>query len=243
MSPGKVMTLDDMKPAIRQLLVALDFPHSECHIVHTDLQLKNFLLPGPEPGYLSRFEEAEVTSPSPRKVLKDRTIYRSLGFLPQGGLPILADFGEARFGDKEHIDDIMPNVYRAPEVILRSGWSYKMDIWNIARGAWDIVSLRTVIDGKNPNGVFDDRVHMAELVALLSPPPPKFREQKHLSSVFWDESGTWKEVVPIPDITLESLAKTVEVEDKEGFCGGSGRPCNGTPRTGRRLWNHYTTSG
>lgn len=28
-------TLDFMKPAIRQLLVALDFLHSECHIIHT----------------------------------------------------------------------------------------------------------------------------------------------------------------------------------------------------------------
>jgi non-specific serine/threonine protein kinase len=35
MSPGQVMTLDDMKPGIRQLLIALDFLHSECRIIHT----------------------------------------------------------------------------------------------------------------------------------------------------------------------------------------------------------------
>ncbi|KAE8137298.1 kinase-like domain-containing protein [Aspergillus pseudotamarii] len=217
MSPGHVMTLDDMKPGIRQLLIALDFLHSECHIIHTDLQLKNLLLPGPEISYLSRFEEAEITDPSPRKILKERTIYQTLNFLPRGGLPVLADFGEARLGDIDHTDDIMPNVYRAPEVILRSSWSYKVDIWNVAMVAWDIVSPRTLIDGKNANGIFDDRVHMAELVALLGPPPPEFREQRHLSSVFWDESGRWKEVVPIPDITLESLADKVEGEDKAGF--------------------------
>ncbi|KKK13213.1 hypothetical protein ARAM_000564 [Aspergillus rambellii] len=217
MSPGHVMSLDDMKPGIRQLLIALDFLHSECHIIHTDLQLKNLLLPGPETSYLSRFEEAEVTDPSPRKILKDRTIYKSLGFLSRGGLPVLTDFGEARSGEKEHDDDIMPNVYRAPEVILRSSWGYKVDIWNVAMVAWDIVSPRTLINGKNVDGVFDDRVHMAELVALLGPPPPEFREQRHLSSVFWDESGTWKEVAPIPDITIETLAEKVKGEDKEGF--------------------------
>ncbi|PKY08810.1 kinase-like protein [Aspergillus campestris IBT 28561] len=191
MSPGHVMTLDDMKPGIRQLLIALDFLHSECHVIHTD--------------------------PSPRKILKDRTIYKTLSFIPRGGLPLLADFGEARIGDEEHNEDIMPNVYRAPEVILRSKWSYKVDIWNIAMVAWDIVSPRTLINGKNPSGVFDDRVHMAELVALLGPPPPEFREQRHLSSVFWDESGDWKEVVPLPEITLESLAEMVKGEDNEGF--------------------------
>lgn len=35
MFPGHAMTLDDMKPGIRQLLIALDFLHSECHIIHT----------------------------------------------------------------------------------------------------------------------------------------------------------------------------------------------------------------
>lgn len=60
---------------------------------------------------------------------------------------------------------------------------------------------------------------MAELVALLGPPPPEFRDQRkrHLSSTFWDESGNWKDVAPIPDITLESLAEGIEGEDKEGF--------------------------
>ncbi|KAE8310447.1 kinase-like domain-containing protein [Aspergillus transmontanensis] len=189
MSPGHVMTLDDMKPGIRQLLIALDFLHAECHIIHTDLQLKNLLLPGPETSYLSRFEEAGVTDPSPRKVLKDRTIYKSLGFLPKGGLPVLADFGEARLGDKEHNEDIMPNVYRAPEVVLRSSWGYKVDIWSVAMIAWDIVSSRTLINGRNPDGIFDDRVHIAELIALLGPPPPQSRKQRHLSSAFWDKEG------------------------------------------------------
>lgn len=84
-------------------------------------------------SYLSRFEEAEVADPSPRKILDDRKIYKSLSFLPRdGGLPLLTDFGEARLGDEENNDDIMPNIYRAPEVILRSSWDYKVDIWNVA---------------------------------------------------------------------------------------------------------------
>ncbi|QKX63522.1 uncharacterized protein TRUGW13939_10693, partial [Talaromyces rugulosus] len=236
MSPGQAMSLDDMKPGIRQLLVALDYLYSECHIIHTgnisilltslcygsnsdaDLQLKNLLLPGPETSYLSRFEEAEVADPSPRKILHDRELYRSLSFLPRGGgLPLLTDFGEARPGDKENNDDIMPNVYRAPEVMLRSNWGYKVDIWNVAMVAWDIVCSRTLVNGKNADGIFDDRVHMAELVALLGPPPAEFREQRHLSSVFWDESGNWKETAPIPSTTLESLAANIQGEDKEGF--------------------------
>ncbi|OQE14604.1 hypothetical protein PENSTE_c034G08243 [Penicillium steckii] len=211
------MTLEDMKPCIRQLLGALDYLHSECQIIHTDLQLKNLFLPGPDISYLSRFEEAEAGDPSPRKILKDRIIYQSLSFLPRPGLPLLGDFGEARFGDLEHTDDIMPNAYRVPEVILRSSWGYKVDTWSVGMIAWRLVCSGGLTNGINEDGIFDDRVHMAELIALLGPPSSNFRAQRHLSSAFWDESGNWKEGAPIPDITLEKLAENIEGEDKEGF--------------------------
>ena len=83
--------------------------------------------------------------------------------------------------------------------------------------AWDIVSSCTLVDGKNPDGVFDDRFHLAELVALLGPPPPEFRQRSHLSSVFWDNAGNWKGLTSVPDKTLEGLAIDVRGEDKEGF--------------------------
>lgn len=65
-------------------------------------------------------------------MLADRTIYRSSRFPLSDGLPLLSDFGEARFGDEEHTEDIMPNVYRAPEVVLKANWDYTVDIWNVA---------------------------------------------------------------------------------------------------------------
>jgi hypothetical protein len=66
-------------------------------------------------------------------VLKDRTIYKSSGFPPSNGLPLLTDFGEARFGEVDHDGgDIMPKAYRAPEVIRKGKWDYEVDIWNAA---------------------------------------------------------------------------------------------------------------
>lgn len=271
--PGNAVTLEDMKVCIRQLLIALDFLHSVAGVIHTgtyaflssdierliclDLQLKNLLLPTPKPEALFEFEEEELRMPSARKVLQDRTIYKSSRFPPGDGLPLFSDFGEARLGDEEHNEDIMPDPYRAPEVILRANWDYKVDIWSVAMvvsplpsyeilqvagienmlicmlKAWDIVSSSTLIKGRNPDGIFDDRVHLAELVALLGCPPPEFRERSHLSSVFWDNSGTWKGLAPIPDITLESLAVNIKGDDKDGFlrwirralqCNPSDRP-------------------
>lgn len=47
------------------------------------------------------------------------------------GAPVLSDFGSAVYGDQEHMEDVQPNIYRAPEVILEVPWSYKIDIWNV----------------------------------------------------------------------------------------------------------------
>jgi serine/threonine protein kinase len=82
------------------------------------------------------FEEAEVSNPSPRKVVDDRSIYlsRKLGIPQKHGRPVLSDFGEARFGSKAdtYYDDVQPFMYRAPEVLLRMPWNEKIDIWNLA---------------------------------------------------------------------------------------------------------------
>ena len=47
------------------------------------------------------------------------------------GLPVLCDLGEARVGNNAHSGDIMPGIYRAPEVILDLEWDCKVDIWSI----------------------------------------------------------------------------------------------------------------
>lgn len=82
------------------------------------------------------FEEAEISNPSPRKVVGDRAIYhsRKLGIPKKHGRPVLSDFGEARFGSESgtYCGDVQPFMYRAPEVLLRMPWNEKIDIWNLA---------------------------------------------------------------------------------------------------------------
>lgn len=46
------------------------------------------------------------------------------------GAPVLCDFGAAVPGDKEHTEDVQPNIYRAPEAILGVPWTHAIDIWN-----------------------------------------------------------------------------------------------------------------
>lgn len=52
-----------------------------------------------------------------------------------------------------------------------------------------MVCTRTLFDGRNSDGIFDDRVHLAEMVAIMGPPPTDFIERSKVGSVFWDENG------------------------------------------------------
>ena len=74
-----------------------------------------------------------MNAPTARKILDDgRTIHTSQIIVPGNGLPLLSDLGECRFTDRDNSGAIMPNQYRAPEVILNMNWDLKVDIWNVA---------------------------------------------------------------------------------------------------------------
>lgn len=80
---------------------------------------------------ISQIEKSELEQPIARKVLNDRTIYKSRSMPLSTCPPVLCDLGEARVGTQKHRGDIMPGIYRAPEVILGMDWDSKVDIWAI----------------------------------------------------------------------------------------------------------------
>lgn len=91
-------------------------------------------------------EQAERADPASRKILADRTIYNSR-YPDQSvrGIPRLSDFGEARFADAEGTgrEDIMPDMYRVPEVTMQMGWDEKVGTWSVAM----VVSGRSLQGG------------------------------------------------------------------------------------------------
>jgi serine/threonine protein kinase len=75
--------------------------------------------------------EEELSDPSPRKIREDgNIIFKSRGIVT-GDIqyPTICDFGEARFGKDEYEEHAMPDLYRAPEILLHTAWTSKIDIW------------------------------------------------------------------------------------------------------------------
>lgn len=97
-----------------------------------DLQPNNILVGVNDESVLSILEQDELSSPSPRKLDKDRVIYLSRPMFLIKGEPLLSDLGEACLGER-YKGIIMPSLYRAPEVILGLEWNNKVDIWGLGQ--------------------------------------------------------------------------------------------------------------
>ncbi|GIK07106.1 hypothetical protein Aspvir_002761 [Aspergillus viridinutans] len=215
--PGGVMSSAMVRTTIRNILAALDFLHTEAGVVHTDLQPNNVLLGIKDESILSKFETAELEAPVPRKTLEVRTIYISRPLPISYGTPVLCDLGEARLGTDEQQGDIMPDIYRAPEVILNMTWDYKVDIWNVGMVIWDLFEHGHLFRARNPEGKLDDGYHLAEMQAVLGDPPLEFLARSEKSLEFWDKNGKWKGAAPVPDYGLDTLEERLQGDEKDDF--------------------------
>lgn len=79
----------------------------------------------------------QKANPQLYKEVDGYPIYQSradFGGLRKGvGLLKMNDFGAAVFGNVStpHRHDIQPEQFCAPEVLLKAGWTYSADIWNL----------------------------------------------------------------------------------------------------------------
>lgn len=88
---------------------------------------------------LKDVEDQEAQDPSVPIITKGSNgivssiVYKSRPTLPEfSGHPILTDFGQMRqFEGCVNSDWWMPDLYRAPEVLLGLPWSFPVDIWSI----------------------------------------------------------------------------------------------------------------
>ncbi|PCG98365.1 Hypothetical protein PENO1_058310 [Penicillium occitanis (nom. inval.)] len=80
---------------LQRLFLALDYLHTECQIIHTDIKADNIMFGIADDSVFSDVEEDELQRPVPRKEADGRTIYtsRELRIPKEWGAPVLCDFG------------------------------------------------------------------------------------------------------------------------------------------------------
>lgn len=94
-----------------------------------DIQEGNIMFSIEDEAELKTIEEDEISEPSARKVYEGGATFLTRQLYTEIGNPKLIDLGEARFGQDAYTEQVMPDLYRAPEVILGLPWDEKIDIW------------------------------------------------------------------------------------------------------------------
>ncbi|KAF3479599.1 kinase domain-containing [Arthroderma uncinatum] len=210
-----------LKGGLRHLLLALDYLHTECKLVHTDIKADNILHAIADKGILESFMKDEMKMPSPRKYVDKAPIYTSRRFgLPEDfGRIVLSDFGEVVKGDVKRNHNAQPDVYRSPEVMLQAAWSYPIDIWNVGAMIWDVFEGGHLFHGIDPEkGCYTTRAHLAEIIGLLGPPSLDLLQRGVRSKEFFSEDGQWIADCPIPQgNSLEKTELVLTGRNKEMF--------------------------
>ncbi|KAJ5413535.1 hypothetical protein N7465_005840 [Penicillium sp. CMV-2018d] len=249
------MPLPLIKTYIRALLTGLDYLHKECRTVHTggwlDLKLENIMVSFEDPTVLADFIDSQLEKPMASKIdAVGRPVYQSHNnFGPLKSLrsiPQLVDFGLATRLEED--DDwgvwpIQPDHYRAPEVILGNGWQMSVDIWNLGVLLWDMIEGKELFRHiHDQEGRYDAKLHIAEMIALLGPPPPEILQryqymreyswpqhvrredgrlcetaEEYFCGPFFDNTGHFLYEDLIPDRKLDATASFLGGEEREAF--------------------------
>jgi hypothetical protein len=100
--------------------------------------------------------------------------------------------------------DVMPDFYRAPEVILGMEWDEKIDIWCVGlmvslqnhapvpkthiKKIWDLFQGTRLFYALKDR-ILNDEQHLAEMVSLMGPPPKAFLERSPKCREYWNADG------------------------------------------------------
>ncbi|KAE8307956.1 protein kinase [Aspergillus transmontanensis] len=200
-----------VKMITRQLLLALDFLHRECGIIHTDLKPTNILLELENPNrtishYLSEVPARTDSQRGGTAPLRE-VIPTSLVSETKNLHVRLIDFGVASWKEHHLSDLIQSPALRAPEVTIGVPWDTGVDIWSLGCLVMELVQGIVLFSGEaSSKGVWtaeDD--HLARIIEVLGQFPLHFIEKGNRAAQFFDKQGNLLRIPNLKPTCLEHL--------------------------------------
>jgi serine/threonine protein kinase len=168
-----------------QLLETLEFLHS-FRLIHTDLKIENVLL------------------------MNDREVTYGYQRVPESTRIKVIDFGGACYDDDKKSSVINTRQYRAPEVILGTGWSMPSDMWSAG------CILAELYQGELLFSTHDNLEHLALMERMVGPFPrrllKKAKANSHLAKEAFDSNDRHRMDRVLPAENSLFVKKSVALE-------------------------------
>ncbi|EEP77012.1 predicted protein [Uncinocarpus reesii 1704] len=172
-----------VRSLIHRLFFSVNWLHGNCNTIHTDISPQNVLSEIEDNTPLRDIEEQESQDPSIPIIPSNGAapVYRSRSTAPElGGIPILTDFSQMRLaqegGNKEWC---MPDIYRAPEVLLKLPFNYPVDMWSIGVMSPDFLTYFN----KNGQFKFEAEIPKTSLEGFITTIPRGEEKEQFLSFI------------------------------------------------------------
>ncbi|XP_015889589.3 uncharacterized protein LOC107424333 [Ziziphus jujuba] len=167
----------------------------------------------PNGGVTMNIIEKKLKRRARRAVAKISERRASMGGAPKSernldGIDVrckVVDFGNACWADKQFAEEIQTRQYRAPEVILQSGYSFSVDMWSFACTAFELATGDMMFAPKSGQGFCEDEDHLALMMELLGKIPRKVAIGGARSKDLFDRHGDLKRIRRLKYWSLDKL--------------------------------------
>nr|7DD1_A Chain A, SRSF protein kinase 1,SRSF protein kinase 1 [Homo sapiens] len=222
------LPLPCVKKIIQQVLQGLDYLHTKCRIIHTDIKPENILLSVNE-QYIRRLA-AEATewqrsgAPPPSGSAVSTAPATAGNFLvnplePKNAEKLkvkIADLGNACWVHKHFTEDIQTRQYRSLEVLIGSGYNTPADIWSTACMAFELATGDYLFEPHSGEEYTRDEDHIALIIELLGKVPRKLIVAGKYSKEFFTKKGDLKHITKLkPWGLFEVLVEKYEWSQEE----------------------------
>ncbi|KAM9350282.1 SRSF protein kinase 3 [Symphorus nematophorus] len=186
-----------VKQILTQVLQGLEYLHTQCKIIHTDIKPENILLCLEEQslkvpaggsssssvltGKEAKSTEKEMVNPYS---LKEITVK-------------IADLGSSCWVYKHFCEEIQTRQYRSLEVLLGSEYGPPADIWSVACMAFELVTGDSLFKPKARESISLEEDHIAQIMELLGKIPPAVVLSGKYSAEYFDRRGDLRRVGPL----------------------------------------------
>ncbi|XP_037627450.1 SRSF protein kinase 3 [Sebastes umbrosus] len=191
-NPG--LTPHSAKQILTQVLQGLDYLHTQCKIIHTDIKPENILLcleeqshkvpaGGSSSSSLLAGREAKSTE-------RDQVNPYSLKEIRVK----IADLGSSCWVYKHFCEEIQTRQYRSLEVLLGSEYGPPADIWSVACMAFELVTGDSLFEPKAGESISLEEDHIAQIMELLGKIPPVVALSGKFSAEYFSRRGDLRRV-------------------------------------------------